>query len=353
MQWKKHILPFGVLLGGLLLGLTTLPNHALGCEDDSCGDWGGMYATGLYSFGTDLYDISSQYVDDSWGGSCGSFYGSCSSAYSSAGYGVDLSLYYGGDNSCSSCDSSGFNPYSYSGDMSGLGGLGGYPSPYSLPPFSSGYPSPFPPGYPPPYTSPISPYSGLSPFSPIPPVISSFPSSGITTPPPYIPWGGCDGVIVLCPTGPVTPPVYNPYVNYVPNPPIPYQVGGTGSTYPPPIYTPPSHGGVPVTPGYPTTTPVYTPPSTGTNPLTYSPVITTNPTTPVITSNPRGGTTYTPPTGGVGGNPTTTPVYTPPTVTAPTGGSTTAGGGSTITYSPVTTVNPNNPFVYTAPRGGQ
>jgi len=160
-----------------------------------------------------------------------------------------------------------------------------------------------------------SPYS-YTPTSFTPPTYA--PSYPIYGQPPTIPWGGCDGVIVQCPSGPVTP-----------------------GTYVPPVitYNPPASS----IPTYPTQGPVITTHG-GTS---YPPVVTV----------PSGPSTYVPPVVNVGGG-TTTPVVT-------VGGGTTTpvvtvggGTGTPITSPPPTTqyvpdvqVVPENPVRYKVPRG--
>lgn len=366
MQWKISFLAWSL---SLLLAFGQV--KALACDDGSCDDgWSGLYATGGYdllNFGLDLYDVSSLYSGDSWGGGCASFTGNCGSAY-------DLTSLYGDDSSYSiDIDityllggGSYNNPFGFGGGMGGFspfmggGGIGGFP------PFMGGGGSPF---------LNFPPYSGFPPFSPFSPLMGNYPPAGFPVPT-LPPWGGCDGVIVACPTGPLTPPVYTPGTGIYPGSGPDYTVPRGG-----PVYTPPTLGNPGSLPGgilthgpdtYPTGTlpgGIYTPPSgsttpvtIGTSPYTYnppggSPTVYTGgsnptPTSPIPYTVPRTGTPSAPPTIYPSGSlPTTYPMAgggaSIPVNTAPSG-----GGSSPTIYSGGTTVVPTGPTVYSVPRTG-
>lgn len=289
---------------GLVLGLMLSPT-AKACFDGSCDSWGGLFNTGgynLYGFGSDIYSLggySSGY--DSWGGGCGNIYSGCGGGYDSAGmYGSDWGSLGGGfslDIGISIYPLTDFSSYGYS-DYSSLynscdigcsvGYCDGSAYPYTGNYMNNNPWSSTPSYWDYPYTS-YDPYQYYSqnPYS-YPTNYGNIPRDPYGPPPSIPPYGGCDNIIVMCPTGPVgwpsqpqpVPPYYGglPRDNGYPNPGYPYP------EYPsyPPTHNNPSYP--PVTyPGYPPVTyPPVSPPGTTYPPVTYPPVSPPvgNPTTP-------------------------------------------------------------------------
>lgn len=312
---------------------------ASACGDYGCDTgWSGLYSLGdynLYSFGTDLYGIGSHGggwgggYEYGYGGGCGSFLNTCGGGYDYAGlygsewgitgYNIDISVYpLPGYDTYGSCGDicSGYNPYMYGMDA---GCSIGYCSPGSYYPYyGSDYSSPWNPyyddwkGYLPTYPNDYYSYYPMpqlppsyydfprDPFQPYPPYTPTWPP--VNPPPSIPPYGQCDNITVMCPTGPITrtPQPLPPRYNDLPRAP------GTPTSFPP-VYYPPTNTHGPGT--YP---PVSYPPASN-PPVYYPPTTISNP--PV--SNPP--TTYPP------GNPPTfppttfPPVSQPPTATNPIG----------------------------------
>jgi len=254
---------------GLALA-TARPANACG---DYCDPWAGLYSTGGYALldvSVDIYNAldysgggwSGGGGYDNWGGGCTSFVDPCGGAYG------DLSLWGAGMGGYGMGGNGMANPYDLYGGMSGLGGdcfttgtcfppMAGLPG--TMPGMTPGYPpSTIPNPY---YTPPSQPPSVIPNPYYVPPTQPPF--AGVPTPPQLPPWGGCDGIFVPCPGGPVTRPPVPPTTPWVP----PSMPPWTGPT------TPPGGGPQP---------PAYTPPQ-------FAPRSQTVPTEPVRYHVPRGG----------------------------------------------------------------
>lgn len=392
----------------------------------------------VYQLGVDIYNYSSYssgYDYGSYGGGCGSLISSCSGgydlsglygsswglgSYGSSGYGLGI------DNSVLGGLGFGYSPYtSLYGDGSygtgfgtGLGGndigcalgyCGGSSSlpyyspdlfngsfPYSLPgmtsnpfglpgtnPFAPQYPSPMLPpytnfpvsGFPPPLNAPYPLVGGTPPlFNGVP----RDPSQPYLPPPPNggtMPWGGCDGVVIPCPTGPVSR-------NFPGQTFVPPSLGGgsptfTGPSTPvvhvaPSVTTFPGYNGGGTTHGWPGMV-TSTPPVNNTVPRDPSQPFSspngggTSYVSPTVTYPSSGGGSYTSPTVTYpgAGNPTFTgPVtttypssnggsYTTPVVSYPSTGGNGTGGGNTFQTPPTVQYTPTNPNLNQVPRGAR
>ncbi len=278
MKLSKAILALGFLVGILAPSSTAM---ACGSYCEYGGLYGTTGYSG-YDLGTAMYDISSYtttstttYVDyGGYSGGCGSFMSTCGSSTpsvcgggcgsSGGGYGSDpWSMTNGGSNPYGMDPMT--NPYVDPVTQMMMGSTMG--NPYSMPPgmdpiMSMMGPQSFPPvGYPPMMTSPYPGYyptipnvsflpPSMNPYSPYPttpyypgspttttyqnpttnygPIIPGLSNSPVVNPitpivsqPPTttLPWGGCDNVIVMCPTGPtIRPPTVTttPIVPLVP-----------------------------------------------------------------------------------------------------------------------------------------
>lgn len=236
------------LLTVLSILILLVPMRASACGD-YCEDWGALYYTGgynLYDFGVDLYDTSSYGTSgmdySNWGGGCGSLISSCGNAYNDSSYTILIDTYttmaglcgttcLGGSGSMPSAGwpytNSPFTPEAFSPDSP-------FTSPFSPPmaqPFSPPFAQPpmalppLPMPYLPPALNTPPPVGGIPPvtFNPYNP--GSSPNIPGLSPPPSLPWGGCDNVIVMCPSGGV-PPIgggggtYSPHTNTIPVSPV-------------------------------------------------------------------------------------------------------------------------------------
>ena len=372
-----------IVLAVSVLGSTP----AKACGDYGCGDaWGGLYSVGdynLYQFGSGMYDIgvslggydvSSQY---NYGGSCGSLITSCSGGYDSGNlYGSHWGLASGGSldigitisatpsepismtNSCDVCGmapyqnydvgcsvgycDSGYAPYPGSSYSSNNPWFNAWDHYFNQIPTQPSYPQY--PYFPPSFTQvPRDPYQNPY-FPPAPPSV-----------PPY---GVCDNIVVMCPTGIVTRPTPIPGTGYsIPRDPFSPPTTFPPTVYPPqtypPVLMPPTHtdpfyppvaypgtrNQLPRDPGYPISpiAPIAYPPSvppmvndpvfppSPLPPTVYPPV---NPLPPVILP-PVTTLPVTPPTGypPVGPVPVNPPVPTiPALIGSPIGGSNTSIG---------------------------
>lgn len=276
------ILKKAIVTLGFILGFSVLPTHAVACGDycDWGGLYNTTGYSG-YGLGSTLYDISnytttsvSVSVDygysGGYGGGCGSFSGSCGgytpscgSSYGDYGGGVTpYDIFMAG-----SGNPMGMNPMTFPGSgsyqdpmlqtlmMSTLGNpyspngfnpITSTMNPQMFPPFGLNNPyavNPFPgtnPYFPNlsllPNMTPYYPYTGPSnplgapyttpysnPYNPygtqVPPVSNPAPTTTISQPPPTpLTWGGCDNIIVMCPTtGPIgQPPTVGPVIPLTP-----------------------------------------------------------------------------------------------------------------------------------------
>lgn len=263
LNWKKIF----IALISLLVSQSTF-----GCNLCAGNSYVGAYSTGgynLYTFTTDIYAIVDTpfYSMPTYGGGCGSLLGSCNSCYNSAslygntGYDPNTQLINQllisqiNQNTMQMCMASGMcnpvNPYFQGGGsvpplmppINPITGLN--PTPY--------YPPVVPPNFP---FGPTAPYSPMVPYTP---------------PTTQLPYGGCDNVIVMCPSGPVTQGGTSPYVPMV-NPITP-QTTPTPTT--PGINTPPMTVTVPSGGS-----------NTPTNPTPYIYPVTTQPGTQTLPQSP-------------------------------------------------------------------
>lgn len=288
---------FGSTLIALFLVLSLNTGKAFACGD-YC-DYGGAYATGgydLYSFSLDLYTIADySYSSYDYGGSCGTFSG-CGSCYDvglMSGY-SGLNNYYNNGlidweissitNQLNQYIQMQNNPF-MGGGYPGIGGgypgmtnnFGNFPGIYGsgYPGIGGGYPG-FPgmptfPTYPPTTNFPTYPtyptfptYPSLPPVTTFPtypttPTTPTLPTPPTNTPPPY---GGCDNIIIPCPSGTVTRPqtLPTPVTTTYNNPFTPHTVNPT-----------PTNNHNPIVPTQPTAPEVYQPSNTTTDstPIRY------------------------------------------------------------------------------------
>lgn len=274
MKLRLVMIALGMALGALA------PEVASACGD-YCGLYNTTGYLG-YDLGTSMYGISSYtstttvtVTDDyGYGGGCGSFVSSCGGSMPSMcsdGCGVatpydmylanPMAFLSGGMNP----GVSPMNPMTFPGTGSFMDPTQmmmpstlGYPftppfvnpissvmppqmfppvvtDPFSMFPFPGVFPPggpnpmnpsllpfqpPLGPMYPtvPPYTNPFT--NPSVPFgNPVPPVNNPVPTNPISPPPPTVlPWGGCDNVVVMCPTGSPTRPTTTPVNTPVPTP---------------------------------------------------------------------------------------------------------------------------------------
>lgn len=270
LNWKKLF----IVLISLVVG-----QGAFACNLCAGNSYVGAYSTGgynLYTFTTDIYAIIDTpfYSMPSYGGGCGSLLGSCNSCYNSAslygntGYDPSTQLINQllisqiNQNTMQMCMVSGMcnpvNPY-----LQGSGSI-------------------------PPLMPPINPIAGLNPTPYYPPVVPPnfpygpnvpySPATPYTPPTTQLPYGGCDNVIVMCPSGPVTQGGTPPYTTPVVNPITP-QTTITPTT-PVTVTTPSGTSNTPAN-----STPYYYPVVTqpGTQPGTQ-----TLPQSPIRYNTPRG-----------------------------------------------------------------
>ncbi len=263
MNWKSFLVSFGLFCLTMVSPSTAFAECGGMC---SWGGMMGTGGSNLYGFGSNLFDVTSMLGGGLSGGGCG-LMSSCGSSFGSAGlfgnnwglggggsssFDIDLGLLIlpdGGGNSCSSCCSSCgggggsdlsslallsslFDPGCSIGMCSGSGMM-----PYTnqgllgtmLNPLAAAMLNPMSPLNPlsrllnPLGNSMLNPIMNPYPYGLLNPPGGSFvpPGSSFPNPminpfpgtvlpdgtvvgrPPVIPYGGCDGVIVLCPTSTV------------------------------------------------------------------------------------------------------------------------------------------------------